>query len=269
MAQATTVAERRWADQLAGWAIPPGVLAAAPEPPLWFDPAVFARAAEDAMERRTPSQRAALAALPGRGSVLDVGCGAGAAGLPLAARAGWLVGVDESADMLAAFAERADELGVAHREVAGRWPDVAASVPPADVVLCHHVFYNVADLRPFALDLTDHARRRVVVELTERHPLAWMAPLWRALHGLDRPDGPTADDAVTVLRGLSLVVAAQRWSKPLHWPEADPTELVAFVRRRLCLPASRDADITAALDHHPPPATRAVVTLWWDGTAPV
>jgi len=47
----------------------------------------------------------------------------------------------------------------------GRWPDVADRVPPCDVAVCSHVFYNVADLGAFALALSAHATKRVVVEL--------------------------------------------------------------------------------------------------------
>ncbi|HCO03571.1 MAG TPA: SAM-dependent methyltransferase, partial [Actinobacteria bacterium] len=43
----------------------------------------------------------------------DVGCGAGAASLPLAGRAGRLVGVDSSGPMLVAFLDRASAAGVA------------------------------------------------------------------------------------------------------------------------------------------------------------
>lgn len=70
-----------------------------------------------------------LETLPARGSVLDVGCGAGAAGLSLVPPAGLLVGVDAGAGMLAAFAERAAARGVRHLLVEGRWPDVATRLP--------------------------------------------------------------------------------------------------------------------------------------------
>src|SRR5690606_6750512 len=75
----------------------------------------------------TPSRRAAHALLPEGGSVLDVGCGGGAASFALADRAGHLTGVDQQQDMLDAFATAARARGVAHRAVLGRWPDVAAA----------------------------------------------------------------------------------------------------------------------------------------------
>jgi Methyltransferase domain len=256
----------RWAAELAAWAIPEEILAAAPESPWGFPPALF-QAPEEDVGADTASRRRALEALPAGGVVLDVGVGGGAASIPLCPPAGRLVGVDESAGMLASLAERAEKLGVEHEEVEGRWPDVAAAVPPADVVVCHHVFYNVPDLAAFALALTDHARRRVVAELTATHPLTAQAGLWRRFHGIDRPEGPTADDAVAVLREAGLGVTAERFPVAPR-PRPDRAAWVAFVRRRLCLSADRDAELDALL-----PADdallrpREAVALWWEGSA--
>ncbi len=262
-----TPAADRWAAELAAWAIPDEILAAAPESPWGFPPALFQAPPADAAVD-TPSRRRALEALPAGGVVLDVGAGAGAASLPLCPPARRLVAVDESDAMLASLAVRADELGVEHQEVQGRWPDVAPGVPPADVVVCHHVFYNVPDLAPFARALTDHGRRRVVVELTATHPLTAQRSLWRHFHGIDRPAGPTADDALAVLEEAGLEVVAERFHVPPR-PRPDRSEWVAFVRRRLCLPAERDAELDALLpadDALLPP--REAVALWWEGSAP-
>jgi SAM-dependent methyltransferase len=260
----------------AGWraasealAIPQHLLDAAPEPPYAFSVALFAEAADDAVERRDPtvSTRRAAEALPRSGAVLDVGCGAGAAALPLAGVAGRLIGVDQGAQMLAAFRERAAALGVEALTVEGTWPDVGDTTPLADVVVCHHVVYNVADLPAFLTALTDHARRRVVVELTAQHPLAWTVPYWRAMHGLDRPAGPTADDAVAVLREIGLHPQQERWRQRFHLAASGDHDVVAFLRRRLCLPAERDTEVAEALAAQPAPHDREVVTLWWDGAA--
>src|SRR2546430_2930411 len=80
-------AERRWREDLAAWAIPQHILDAAPESPWHFPVELFARRADAAQSRMTASTLRALEALPMDGSVLDVGCGAGAASLPLAAKA--------------------------------------------------------------------------------------------------------------------------------------------------------------------------------------
>jgi hypothetical protein len=262
-----TPAADRWAAELAAWAIPDEILAAAPESPWGFPPALF-QAPEADVGADTPSRRRALEALPHGGVVLDVGAGGGAASLPLCPPAGRLVAVDESAGMLESLAVRAAELGVGHEEVQGRWPDVAPTVPVADVVVCHHVFYNVPDLAAFALALTDHARRRVVAELTASHPLTAQAGLWRHFHGIDRPEGPTADDAVAVLREAGLDVATERFLVPPR-PSPDRAEWVAFVRRRLCLQPDRDAELDALLPTDDALLRpREAVALWWDGSAP-
>ena len=171
------------------------------------------------------------------GVVLDVGAGGGAASLPLAGVAGRLVAVDESPEMVASFLAAAEAAGVPAEGVEGRWPEVAGRVGPADVVVCHHVLYNVADLAPFAAALTGHARRRVVAELTDRHPLVNLAPLWRRFHGLERPEGPGAGDAVAALAEAGLEVERQDWENRDRFGFDDFDELVAFTRRRLCLPA--------------------------------
>lgn len=253
---------RRWAEALAAWAIPAPILDAAPDTPYGFDVGTFSRIADEALERPTPSQRVAREAVPDGGSVLDVGCGGGAAGLPLAPPAALLVGVDEGAGMLAAFAHRAEARGVAHTEIEGRWPDVADQAPAVDVVVCHNVLYNVADIALFVRALADHARSRVVVEITEEHPLAWTNPYWKHFHGIDRPRRPTADDAAAVVRDLGFSVQQDRWDRPWgsrHTPE----EMVAQMRQRLCLAPEHDNEIQDLLERVPPPTERTTVTLWW------
>ena len=51
--------------------------------------------------------------------------------------------------MLGLLADRAAGSGLQPRLVPGRWPDVAAEAGTADVVTCHHVTYNAADIEPF------------------------------------------------------------------------------------------------------------------------
>lgn len=269
-------ATERWRQALAAWAIPAPILAAAPESPWGFPPTLFMRRADALAVQPTPSTRRALEVLPEGGTVLDVGCGAGAGALPLAGRAGHLVGVDASTDLLAAFRERVEARGLLVTTIEGTWPAVASQAPDADVVICHHVAYNVPDLGPFVRRLTDHARQRVVLELPVSHPMSAFNPLWRQFHGVVRPTTPTIDDALAVLHEIGLLAREERWeAAAMGWGGtfARRDELVGWVRRLLCLPATRDAEIAAALEAQlvaqpgawslPP---RPVVTVWWDGT---
>ena len=261
-------AAERWRQALGDWAIPQEILDEAPAPPWHFSPTLFARRAEQAVaEGPGPSQRRALEALPDGGTVLDVGAGGGAGGLPLAPPAGLVVGVDSGEGMLEVFARAAHRRGVAHEEVEGVWPSVADRVAPADVVVCHHVLYNVADLVPFAAALTDHARRRVVVELSGDHPTANLNPLWKAFHGLERPTSPTAEDAVAVLAEMGIDVHAEELDRRWARPGDDHGELVSMLRRRLCVGPERDPEIQAHVRAEAAGRMRRIVTLWWDGRA--
>lgn len=262
-----------WSAQLAAWAIPEEILAAASQSPWVLPRGVFERRADrDLAAPGTPTHRAVLDALGEGGTVLDVGAGAGAASLPCVAAITRIIAVDTDAALLAAFAERARALSLPYRTVQGRWPEVAARVEPVDVVVCGNVLFNVADLPPFVRALNEHAGSRVVVEMAEVHPLTSLNPLWRRFHGLDRPDGPTADDAVAALRELGLAPGVIRWRKEPSPEHARFEELVDVTRRRLCLPPGRAGEVAEALtelgiDQGMPPdlgsSGRAMMTLVW------
>jgi SAM-dependent methyltransferase len=266
-----------WGRDLAEWAIPEDILASAPASPWGFPTEVFRRRAEAAAagEPASPTTRRGLEGLPAAGTVLDVGCGAGATSLPLALRASRIVGVDPSEEMLSAFAAAVANAGVEARAVLGTWPDAAPGVEPADVVVCGHVLYNVQHPGPFAHALSDHARRRVVVEITGRHPLYWMNDLWLTFHGLERPPGPTADDAQAALAHLGLEVRREdREAAPRAGGFARREDAVAYIRRRLCLAPDRDSEVAEALGDRlaqrgglwsAGPPRHHLVTLWWDG----
>jgi SAM-dependent methyltransferase len=269
-----------WATALASWAIPQRILDAAPESPFGFPTELFVRRAERAIdhvpEEPTPTTARALEALGDGGTVLDVGTGGGATCLPLAARCTGLIAVDTQSDMLEAVTRMVTAHGVAVTTVQGRWPDVAAEAPPADVVVCGHVAFNAPDLMPFVKELSAHALRRVVMELTARHPLSWMNDLWLRFHDVMRPQRPSADDAHDLCRALGFDVDRDERvdTEDMAGSGFERREdAIGLVRRRLCLPASRDAEIAQALGPRlverdglwrAGPHEQRVVTLWWD-----
>ena len=248
----------RWRELLEARAIPAEIRAAAPQDPSQHDPARFLPAAAP---QDSPSRRAALGLLgPDGGTVLDVGCGAGAAGLALVPKVSHLTGVDHAEDMLRAFERSCAERGVPHRSVHGPWPDSASDAGAADVVVSHHVGYNTVELGPFVVALAAAARRGVVVELHAVHPGAWLDPLWLQFHGLHRPAPATAEDVLAVFAEVGIRPEAQRWSRPAQ-PRKPDAEL-EFSLRRLCLPEQRRAQVAQAVARLGP-RNRDLVTISW------
>ncbi|MEX0650947.1 MAG: class I SAM-dependent methyltransferase, partial [Actinomycetota bacterium] len=245
-----------WADALASWAIPQEILDAAPESPFGFPAELFVRRGERAIDdgdrtpTPTPTTTRALEALGDGGTVLDVGAGGGATCLPLARRCTGLIAVDSQTDMLQAITRMASVLGSPVTTVQGRWPDVACETPRADVVVCGHVAFNAPDLMPFVVELSAHAGRRVVIELTDRHPLAWMNDLWLRFHDVVRPERPRADDAEELCRALGFDVRRDERvdTEDMAGSGFERREhAIALMRRRLCLQPERDDEIATAL----------------------
>jgi SAM-dependent methyltransferase len=261
-----TEAAVRWAEGLGRWSIPDEILDQAPVSPWQHDTAMFA--VDDTLDRNTPAAEIARAVLPDRGgSVLDVGCGGGRAAMSLVPPAERVIGVDQSPAMLAEFTRAAGVVGARSTTIEGRWPDVAVVTPVADVVVCHHVAYNVADIEPFLLALTAHARLAVVLVLPPRHPLSAWNDAWRHFWGLERPTEPTADDLAEVLVGLGL--DPERWDvpcPPLASATADPASRLVSARRRLCLTEDRDGELAAYLDAHEPQWSDTNVVFRWPGS---
>lgn len=254
-------AAENWARHLGAWGIPEEILAVAPQSP-WIHPVSTFTPSGDLFVD-TPSRHRALDALDPGGSVLDVGCGGGRAAFGLTPPATEVVGVDHQQGMLDVFASQAADRGVSCTTVLGDWPDMAPHAPVCDVVVCHHVFYNVAALGPFALALSGRARRRVVVELPQRHPLSRLSPAWKHFWGLQRPENPTAADAVDVLAEVGIAATLTEWAEdpPAARPVTDTD--VEHTRIRLCLTPDRDDEVRAFLDSEQP-AGRQLATLHWD-----
>ena len=259
-----STAAQRWTQELAAWAVPQEILAAGTQRPYVFPPEMFAAPAGADRPRSRSTQRAAEA-LGSGGTVLDVGCGGGAAAFALVPPATQLLGTDRQADMLSLFEQTARDRGVSARTFLGSWPDDADGVPEADVVVCHNVLYNAGDLVAFATALEAHARRRVVVEISERHPQVYRAPLWQHFWQLERPTGPDAGLAAQVLQEAGFAVHREVSAPTARDAGRAAGVEAAFWCRQLCLPPEREAEVAAVLAGLPFPEQR--VTLWWDAAS--
>ena len=265
MSQATPDAATRWKDALESWAIPDRILSQAREDPWALPVALF----ESKQSDISPSHRRALESLTGGGDVLDVGAGRCAMSLPLRPPAQRIIAVDSSPAML--------ENSPAEVTILGRWPDVAPQAGRATVVVCGHVLYNVADLIPFITALNDAAEQRVVVEITRSHPRNRLLEreLWRHFWNLERPQGPTWEDAVAVIRDAGIAPTIELWESQQRGGFQSPDELVSWIRRTVCLDPDRQDEVRAIVLQHATerdglwrlsPEPRALTTLFWDVT---
>jgi SAM-dependent methyltransferase len=264
-------AAARWKALLEAWALPPELFAAVPDSPYEW-PAGLWRRQPGAGAAATPTGRALADLLPPGGSLLDVGAGTGRVSLPPASRGHPITAVEPNPGMTAILRKEAEAARVEVRVIEGAWPAVAPRVERHDVALAAHVAYDVADLAPFLLALHGAARCGVVLEAGERHPWSGLTKYYRALHGLDRPDGPTSDlliEFVEEVLGISPQV--ERWIAPARLRFADLQELVELYRRRLVVPLERSAELADLLA---PDVVEedgwlslggegGLVTLWW------
>jgi SAM-dependent methyltransferase len=213
--------------------------------------------------------------LPPEGSLLDVGAGNGRASL-IHAATGHLTAVEKDPGMAEGFRQRAAEMGVEAVLVEGIWPDVALGVDIHDVAMCANVVYDVQDIQPFLAALSHHARLGVVVELTADHPWSGLAPYYRALHHLERPQGPTYEDFVAVVQEVCRVrPEVEVWIRPGQaWFESWD-EILDHYAKRLVLSPDRRTELEALLA----PETevdegrlyvgvreRIMVTIWWSNS---
>jgi SAM-dependent methyltransferase len=249
-----------WARALAQWSIPSEILNQAQTSP-WIHPPVLFQIPEEI--NSTLSHSRALEALPVDGSVLDVGCGGGIAAFALTPPATKVIGVDHQPEMLEMFSANAKKYGVASEVFEGFWPQVAGDVPLADVVVSHHVVYNVADIGPFLLALNSHARNRVVIEMPTRHPLTSMSSAWKHFWNLDRPSEPSSEDLLEVLREIGISATMQCWSGPMR-ERTDIDQDADFLRIRLCLSPERFPEVREFLLANPASSQRELATIWWD-----
>jgi SAM-dependent methyltransferase len=262
-----------WEHELNRWAIPEEILAQAPANP-WIHPPTLFKVDPNTTPTelsRSPSTDAAIEALQRQqarsthhGTVLDVGCGGGGSCVALSEYASLIIGVDEQRGMLTNFEQAISQRNVRTQTIEGKWPDVEGQTPIADVVVCHHVVYNVSLILPFIRALNTHARLRVVIELPATHPTSPFSPLWQHFWNIERPTQPTAHDFVAVLEELGIHPTEQRFTRPSRKASVLTDDYVAFVRQRLCLSSEKDEEVRQAIQTYGPLSNDEVVTVYWD-----
>jgi SAM-dependent methyltransferase len=265
----------RWRRLLEEWALPDELLDTVAESPYGWSPELWKRRAQITHEQgtETPTSEIVRSLLPEEGTLLDIGAGTGRASLLHAFAGASLTAVEKNPELAEGFRLCAAELDVAADLIAGSWPEVAGSVGIHDVAVCAHVVYDVQDVEPFLLALSDHARGGVVIELTPEHPWSGLAPYYRALHKLGRPDGPTYRDFVEVVTQVCGVQPqVEVWTRPGQvWFESWD-EILDHYQKRLVLPPHRREELRDLLA----PETerddgrlyvgsrdRTIVTVWW------
>lgn len=256
---------QQWADQLDAWSIPDSILATATASPWLLDANDFGNAAEAGSDR--VDIRLARELLPmNDAKILDVGCGGGRASVPLIPPASVVVGVDERIDMLNEFGLAVTVAGARPISVLGTWPDVVDDTPTADVVVCRYVAYNVADIVPFLIALTDRARLGVVLVVHERHPMTAWNRAWNHFWDIDRPEGPTAEQLVAILRELDEDPEMFHFER-IRANDFDRERSLDVASRRLCLPVERRNELAEYLMDSPIVPVRTSIALRWPGRA--
>lgn len=149
-------------------------------------------------------------------TVLDVGAGGGRYAIPIAAHAREVVAVEPAAPMVRVLREEAEAAGVTNlRVVQSAWEE--AAVAPAEVTICSHVIYPIADVVPFLRKLDAMTRGICFLFLNAGQPPWELADLWLRFHDEPMRPQPTYIDAYNLLHQLGIladveIVSFQRQS---------------------------------------------------------
>ncbi len=176
-------------------------------------------------------------------TLLDVGAGPGRYALALAPHLRRVVAVEPNAAMLPRLEEGVGEAGLSNVDVvAAKWED--AAVEPADLVLCAHVLYPIAEIEPFVRKLAACARRACLIALRDvmQEPEP-MGRLWQRFHGEPRALQPGYLDLYNVLyeMGIRASLLVERVAGP-SWAFYDLEGAVDAVREHLILQDGVDGD---------------------------
>ena len=177
-------------------------------------------------------------------SVLDVGAGTGRHTLALAPHVGRVTAVDPSEAMLGLLRDDVEAQGLRNVEtLLSDW--LEAVVEPADLVICSHVLYPIADIEPFLSKLEVSAGRRVFVYL-RADPLPTDMGLWSEFYGVPLQAQPVHMDLVNVLAQLGVMADVEIVEHRFTLTFGTIDEALVQVRNSLCL-SEDDAEATMRL----------------------
>jgi SAM-dependent methyltransferase len=172
-------------------------------------------------------------------TVIDVGAGTGRHTIALAPHIAGITAVEPSAAMLGFLQEDAEQKQLSNvRTVASGWLD--AAVDPADIVICSHVLYPIADIEPFVRKLAAHATRRVYI-YTRVDAMPTDMGLWSEFYGVPLQLQPSHLDLLNALADMDIVPDVEIVEHRFTWTFASLDEAVEQVRNSLCLRADDDA----------------------------
>jgi SAM-dependent methyltransferase len=175
-------------------------------------------------------------------TVLDVGAGTGRYTLALAPHVARVVAVDPSEAMLGLLREDVRAHGLRNVEtVLSGWMETDAR--PADVVICSHVLYPIADVAPFLRKLEAAAKERVYVYL-RADPLPTDMGLWPEFYGVPLQAQPVHMDVLNVLAQTGVFADVEVVEHRFTLTFAGVDEAMAQVRNSLCLSENDEAAST-------------------------
>jgi ubiquinone/menaquinone biosynthesis C-methylase UbiE len=135
-------------------------------------------------------------------TLIDAGAGTGRHAVPLSEGLEWVTAVEPSEGMRAMIPHR-DNMTV----VASTWED--AEVAPADLVICSHVLYGVADAPAFIAKLERSARERVFIMLRESELPHPAAAVRKRMQGTAGPPMPRFSDLFMLLIQMGIAPDVQ------------------------------------------------------------
>jgi hypothetical protein len=158
-------------------------------------------------------------------TLIDAGAGFGRHAVPLAARVDWVTAVEPSEGMRELL-ETAPNMTV----IASSWEDAEAA--PADLVICCHVLYGVAEPVPFIRKLESCARERVFITMRDRQPAIPAEEAWSVLSG-SRTRMPEFGDLLALLEEIDVQPEVARLTYASARSYGDFEEAVDEVRSAL------------------------------------